>query len=362
MRYLLPLLPLLITACSALAPSKPQPYPDIHEDLAAHRYGEALAEIKALFADGIQDQALQRLRNEAIYQAFRFEQQTVAEATTYQEEGDWGGALRVLDEALASYPESQMLQNTRKRFRAQQEQQLASLDTDLMLARVGWLLKQKNILLRKRSLGRALDRSESNQLERIDVELARLHQPLIDQGTRALKRGRLGLAKRCLSLAEQIGTNSATRRLRAATDKLSRQREKREQARKQKAQALQREALEKASRERFLDHLERARTALAQNDLLAARQSVMAAAAIQAGHPDLQALAEAVQRRVSQRTEALITEGNSLYSRGDFREARDLWAEAVRLDPENTLARARLERAERVLNTLDRLRKEQSGQ
>lgn len=362
MRYLLPFFVLLLPACSLINVAPPQPYPEIREDISDHRYTEALTEIDALSRNGVRDKELQRLRNEAIYQAFRFEQQTLAEATTRQDEGDWRGALNVLDDALQRYPESKTLQDARKEFRTRQEQQLASLDADLMLARANWLLEQKNILVKKRSLGGTLSRSESGQLASIDQELGKLQPPLVLQGEKALKSGKLTLAKRCLSLAEQIEKDESTRRLHAAVNKANRQHASRAKARQRKAQEREREALARKSHAEFQAHLGSARESLAKGDLVSARHSVTAAAAIDEEHPELKVVSRELRTQITARTDRLINEGSSLYRRGEFQEAQKLWAEAVRLDPDNTLAKARLERAERVVDKLNRLRQEQARQ
>ncbi len=351
-------LTVLLNGCSTLGGSPRETFPEVRTLLNQHQYGKALQEIDRLAENGRQDGALQKLRHETIYQAFRFEQQTIAEATTRQEEGDWRGAMSALDEALGQYPESETLNNSRKEFLTKQEKQLATLNVDLMLARAGWLLKQKSILVKRRTLSGDND-TERKQLIAIEEELQRLHEPLIHQGRRALKSGKLSLAKRCIDLAHNIQSTKATKQLRGELNKKNRQRASQAQARKRKAQARKREAQARESQARFQTHLRDANVALAKGDLETARRSAVAATEIDPYHPELLTTKSEIQRQITQRTDLLISEGSSLYRRGEFHAAQKRWAEAVRLDPENTLARARLERAERVIDKLERLRQQQ---
>lgn len=56
--------------------------------------------------------------------------------------------------------------------------------------------------------------------------------------------------------------------------------------------------------------------------------------------------------------ERLDNQAQRLYRRGRVDEARSAWLELLELDPDNPSAKAAIERTERVLGNLERLREE----
>lgn len=346
-----PLLLIALIGCSAGRFHWPGTTGEVEQLLNEQRYGTALSRIQELSQKEPDNQELVKLRHEAIYQAFRYEQQMIAEAQARQDEGDWKGALDTIDEALLRHPDSTALQQTRTELKAEQERRLAELDTDLMLARGNWLLEEKGVLERRRTLAGA-SWTDGWKLTDIDDELARMQPALILQGERALKAGKLTLAESCFSLAQRIQSDPAARKGLNAIYRTRKKQQSASREREHKAQIRQ-------LRHQFETFLEEAREALARDDLLTARDALAAANAIDSGDPALAQLRANYQPRQEARVEQLITEGNSLYRRGLFHQARDLWREVVTLDPGNTLAQARLDRAERVIEKLERLRSQQ---
>ena len=350
-RFSFSLILFALAGCSAPGLYWPGSTSEIDQLLEQQRYGTALSRLQEMSRRDPGNTDLLKLRHEAIYQAFRYEQQVIAEARTRQDEGDWKGALEAIDAALVRYPESTPLLQARAELKAEQEHRLAELDTDLMLARGSWLLQQRGVLEKRRTLAGA-NWTDGWKLADIDQELARLHPALIAQGQRALKEGKVTIAERSFTLAQQIQPDPAASK---GLNALRLSREKQQSAsreRQHKAQVIQ-------VRRQFENYLTTARKALTNNDLVAARDALAAAQAIDSQDPALAKLDAEFQLNKQTRVEHLLNEGNSLYRRGLFRQARDLWQEVVILDPSNTLAQARLDRADRVIEKLERLRSQQ---
>lgn len=340
-----------LAGCSAPGLYWPGTTSEIDELLRQQRYGIALSRLQEMSQKDPDNSELVKRRHDAIYQAFRYEQQVIAEAGARHDEGDWQGALAAVDAALARYPESAPLQQARTEFKTGQERRLAELDTDLMLARGNWLLEQKGGLEQRRALAGA-SWTDGWRLTGIDDELARLRPALLEQGQRALQEGKLDRAGRCFTLAQQIAADEVAR---AGLDAIRQTREKQRTATRKR----QHTAEVRQVRRQYQAYLATAREALAKDDLIGARDALAEAREINSEDPVFAALAAEHRTRQEQRVEALLSEGSSLYRRGLFHEARDLWQEVVVLDPDNTLAQSRLDRANRVIEKLEHLRSQQ---
>lgn len=351
LRCICPLLLIALTGCSTLGVYWPGTNSEIDELLNQQRYGVALARLQELARREPNNEQWVKLRYETIYQAFRYEQQVIAEARARQDEGDWKGALDAMDEALSRFPESTPLQQARTELKVAQDKRLADLDVDLMLARGSWLLQQRGVLEKRRALAGA-NWTDGWKLNDINNELARLQPALIEQGQHALKAGKHPVAERCFNLAQRIEPSPEAGQgldaIRAARDKqqtATRKRQHTEQLRQ--------------VRHQYLVYLAATRKALKANDLITARDNLAAARAMDNTDPTFQKLDAKYQTRHRAQIEQWLNEGSSLYRRGRFREARDLWQKVVTLDPSNNLAQARLDRANRVIEKLERLRSQQ---
>lgn len=73
-------------------------------------------------------------------------------------------------------------------------------------------------------------------------------------------------------------------------------------------------------------------------------------------HAAAQRHLEALRRRLNPRVPALIESGKERYQQEDLQAAVDHWRRALLIDPENVQAREYRQRAERLLENLDRLR------
>ncbi len=63
---------------------------------------------------------------------------------------------------------------------------------------------------------------------------------------------------------------------------------------------------------------------------------------------------------LKQQAEILFSVGDQLYRDGQLEQAVAVWQSLLKLTPDNTSVKARIERAEHVLNKLQALRKEQA--
>lgn len=342
---------LLLAGCSTLTLNRAGGAGSVDALVAQQRYGLALARLEQLRAAHPKDPKLAKKHKQVLHQAYRFEQRTIRAAREQQKQGDWGGALKVLDTALTRFPESTVLQETRTALKAEQKKRLRELDVNLAIARAGWLLEQRHVLTERKDLaaGHWTDRWT---LDRIDAELKRLQPALVEHGLAELKRGNLDSADQALQRAAQIKRNAALDHALSALGKARRERARRSEQSAHRAQA-------ERIRRRQQALLTQARRQLDAHSLIAARRSLAAAHKLDADNPQLGTLETELADVVKARVAKLVADGNTLYRRGKFSEARSLWQQAVTLDPGNTLARARLERADRVIRKLDKLRQEQ---
>jgi tetratricopeptide (TPR) repeat protein len=79
------------------------------------------------------------------------------------------------------------------------------------------------------------------------------------------------------------------------------------------------------------------------------------------GHADARSHLERLRGSLATRVPALIAQGREHYQQEDLQAALDQWRRALLIDPQNVQAREYQQRAERLLENLDRLRSGPSG-
>ncbi len=74
------------------------------------------------------------------------------------------------------------------------------------------------------------------------------------------------------------------------------------------------------------------------------------------GNPEARRLHQQLNRTVSARVAPMLERSALLYREGKIEEAKKIWEEVLRLDPSHGQAQAGVERANRVLDNLRRLK------
>jgi tetratricopeptide (TPR) repeat protein len=346
-----PLLVLLLSACVNM-PLK-QNVAEVDLLVANQQYGRALDILARVDpkAPDYSEMAEQRRQIEAL--AASYEQAIRAQTRQYVEKGNWNAALDLYDDALARLPQSMVLRDGLAQLHQQQNQELERLDTERLLAHGNWL---KDTLPTYRQIAQVNPRSRaaSQQLERIQQQAVEMANQLTQLGNRALANDDMDTASQTLLLAHQLSDAPA---ISESVTKLQQRLEARnaEQQQQQSKRQQQAQAVERTRQREIIQHQSKYMAARSDNDYLAAREQLRHLRRLDPNNPEWKQEQENLDVTITARTEQLFKEGINAYGRGEYEKAAESWRATLDLDPDHKLAKDNLERAERVLDRIQKL-------
>lgn len=303
------------------------------------QYGRAL-DILEYVKPGDKDYAeLMRKKQQLKQLTSKLVATTVRTGQNYISQSEWYKAQIVYEQALEKYPQSKKLQAAQKRFLQLREKYLQKLELSLLLNKANWLIgnapaykKIKHALPNDYERYPALRNYNQEVVETGDKLMSSLQQALADKDYQ--------LARTCLRLAESIGSPKIDQQqLVSARKKLARVDRKRISQLNNQTRALIAELKQGYSH----DNLRRARQQL---DTLTKQKN---------------ANSETIQLQAELRTlfrkgiNQGIAGGRRQYSQGHIEQALQIWTALSNIDPGNQKLAEHIERAEHVLQKLQRL-------
>jgi tetratricopeptide (TPR) repeat protein len=287
-----------------------------------------------------------------------YERETVAQARKELARGNWAAALDRYDAALERLPKSTVLRDGLAELHQEQSTAVAREELDLLIARARWLrdtLSDVEAIARIAPRDRDAQRRLADHREQIDAAARRL----AGLGAAAFRAGDYRAAERALPLAVELSAAEEVKQPYAELKAWAGERQARKQAaRDQRLKETQ--AREAAAKRRFQTAMKAYRAAVDKGELRAALDLL---GKLDEMAPDDAALAEERTRlsgALQEETLRLYETGVSLYSRGEFEQAVEVWRRATRLNPDHRETRENLERAERVIEKLQQLRDKQA--
>ena len=102
-------------------------------------------------------------------------------------------------------------------------------------------------------------------------------------------------------------------------------------------------------------------SAFAKQDYHTARKQLAELKKVDRRYSKLPSMNRTLQNAIDDKVAQLFDAGVSAYSRGLFEQAAREWRNALKLEPNHQQAKENLERAEKVLKNLERLKEKQGG-
>ena len=275
-------------------------------------------------------------------------------------------ARDLLSASLSAYPKGEHLQLTKKRLINIQSTQISRLQAQQLLAKSEWLLKAKKI---QKSLLTIKPKAGSNQEELVvsTTELQETAAELYHLGLKALQKGDLDLADSCLTVSNRLYKRNFTTAAIARLNQLQQIERERQQVIENKQQAQKRvieiRVAKKKKKQLIFKQREfdvlyyKTRRLIEDNQLTAAQDSLIKLNQLLPGDPKLEELNNTFAIKLPTHIKALIKRGKQLYINGKIQKARDIWAKALKLDPDNRPVIENIFRADKVLLRLKELKK-----
>jgi len=316
----------------------------IDEWLAQHEYTKVLDTLKYIRPSHPKYQLLQKKRQLALDEAKRYEQQQISKANEFINKEQWHEAEVTLNSAMEKLPDSKALQTAYQDFIKQRAQVLKSLYYQLYINKAEWLVKNKDV---QQELTRTIpdDKKTKQAMADYEKETKHVYQQLIICGLEATNINDLELAEQCYMLANELqpGTD-----LQQTLDEIQNELSK-TQKRKPSVLSAQGRTL-----------LEQSKQAMSKGDLKLALNTFNKISTSDKNHALVKAYGQEMKHRIHDNVAQGIELGRKLYSQGEVEQALAVWNKLRELDPGNEYLLSHIERAEHVLEKINKLRKQQT--
>ncbi len=322
----------------------------INDWIADEQFGRALTSLEHIPANTQNFSAYVSKRKEVKLLSRKYEQHVLNQI---ENQKDSASKISLLDRALEKYPRSAVLQERHRILLEKHLRRIRKLDAEALLVRAKQLYNK--LPLHEQDVRESvINLSAQFRLQNMRGEIADMHNRLIAMAGLLLDDDELRLANRCLSQARQFPADQIS------TDKLKALQAKTNNRLKYIAtNKIKRLTRKKRIRRKELQN--NIRKAITNNKLITAGKLLDDLGKLMPDDPDYLKLKSQHRERVSIIVKKKVTQGNSLYRQEKIYQAKEVWEEALRLDPNNTTLQTSILRAEHVLDKLKNLRQRQNS-
>ena len=275
-------------------------------------------------------------------------QDIISAVNQLQAKGRYGQAIDLLETAITTEGKAKAYTKSLQEIRLRQTIQEQELHDQLLISKTS-ALKNQVPILEKLTRSSPDNPEYSRQLEETQQELLLLRKSLSECGWRHFRKNN-ALAKECLTIALSLEQDEQDLRLMGYM--LKEQKQNRE-----KTETTERTQREIAWKHRNRQHMEEANRLYESGQLTEARRVLKTILQEDPKNASAKALLKNVESRLKSYLENLLSAGDRLYREGEIEGAKATWRAAQTLDPQDKRAREKIERAQRVLDNLENLRK-----
>ncbi|MCU7845057.1 MAG: hypothetical protein KZQ93_14605 [Candidatus Thiodiazotropha sp. (ex Monitilora ramsayi)] len=273
---------------------------------------------------------------------------TITAVKQLEAKGRYGQAISLLESAISQDGKAEPYTTALREIRLQQTALEQELLDQLLISQTS-ALKNQVPILEQLIRSNQEDPEYSRMLEQTQLQLQQLRENLSECGWRHFKKNN-ALAKDCLTLSLSLEEDEQDERL--MTYLLDEQIQD-----KKKTENMERAQREMAWKHRNRKRLEQAERYSESGQLTEARRILKLILKEDAKNKSAKSLLAKVETRLKNYMENLLTAGDRLYREGEIEGAKATWRAALSLDPSDKRAREKIERAQRVLDNLENLRK-----
>jgi predicted Zn-dependent protease len=262
--------------------------------------------------------------------------------------GRYGEAIRLLDRASGNRNLSTAYSKELESFRNQQKTLEEELNDQLLISNTSALKNQLPILT-KLSQASPDKHHYARLLQETRETLQSMQKALSECAWRHFKRNN-ALSKDCLTLALSLKQDKADQDLMEHLLK--------EQIQYKKAVAKKEQAnREQKSKKRVDKNLTEAQKLIESGQLKDAKRALKLVLKESPKNETAKKLLADINKTLKKYIENLLLAGDRLYRDGEIESAKATWRAALTLDPMDVRAREKIQRAQRVLDNLENLRK-----
>lgn len=338
------LLQLLLGGCAYLTSFSSDLPSKIDSLIKQQKYGEALDILDYVKPTDKNHTTLMQQKKHVEKLAAQLESNTIKTGQQYIKQNEWYKAQLTYEQALNKLPQSKKLQAAEKQFLATRKEYLEKLELAMTLNNANWLILNAPVQKEmERVLPHEYERYPAlrNYQQQVDETAKKLNSCL----SISLEEKNYELTRTCLDLARRIGSPEIDKtQLAKAQKKLASV----EKSYVRKRNKTTRNLIAELKQGYSHDNLGRARQQL---DLLKQQQTT---------NPETLKLQNDLEILFRKGIDQGIAGGRRQYSQGHVKEAMQIWTALQQIDPGNQKLEEHIDRAERVLEKLNRLSEDNS--
>lgn len=328
--------------------------------IAEQKYQQALDAMRLVEQDHPDYRRIRAKERAVMSLVQAFEQGIILQARKQAEREQWHAAYRTYQRGLERLPDSIPIREAQQRFVERRDARMDALRAQTTLN------EGRGLLRNLRLYADILDTAPNDRRARFDQRDAqrRARQTASDLrafAERAVGHGHYSRAGEYLALARELAASDPHLQEDIEAVAQTRAEGLRELEQQQARARAQRMAREAEQREARMDRLLRQyRRAVAADDLIAAKETLVEAAQLRPEDEEIGKLQTSLETSIRLRVKHGTEHGRQLYSQGKVQEALSIWSGLLELAPEDAALQAHIERAERVLSKLERLSQQPS--
>jgi hypothetical protein len=268
-----------------------------------------------------------------------------------------------LEQALNLYPQAPGLLAIQKHLHSTQSEEIGRLQAQQLLSKAEWLLESKKV---QQSLQSIKPDSASTfkdpKSDFVDTALELYHI-----GIKAMQNNDYELADSCLTMSNRLYTRPLTQSALARLSNLQQQQHTQQIKRKATLQYQQQDkqhqvqsTLKTKQQREFNSLYLQTEQLIKEDELATAKDNILRLKQLQPKHENIAVIENAYLNKLPEYLNNLTTTANQLYIDGKIQQAKELWQQALKVDPGNEKIKESLEHADRVLQRLDELKQQNS--
>lgn len=353
-----------LSACSLVRPGKEslpvsshQRQQQIDSMIENGQYGSARDALVAIDAADPEYARYARQRRELEERIHQFEERTLQQSIVLINDNQWGEALATLDSALVKLPKSTALKDRLAGIHAMQKSRISELELQIAVVRAR-ALSDSLPLHRKISEISPRDPATREALNRLQQESHELAARLGQEGQSSVRLGKTAEGSEMLRLAAKLTDDASARNQYLAHLNAIERREEENQSKARKSRKSKKRKKKKQIA-RFNKSLAQFDQLVAKKQFVQARDLIERLAKINPGSEAVRNRKQILEPEILKVVEQSYQQGVNYYSAEKYQMALNSWKHTLELDPGHKKAREYSERAEKILQNLDRLREKQ---
>jgi hypothetical protein len=339
---LLVLLGFILPGCTLLDYQDPQLGNKIDTLLQQNEYQVALNKLSHVNTDHPDYRGLMKKKQQVLRAAEKFENEIYNKAQQQISNDLWHDANQTYQYGIEKYGESKKLNSAYRDFLSERQSYQDELRFQLLINQAESLIKNKNI---EHELYRVTpdNRDVKQELDHHEKAARQAHTRLLICGEVSEKNRDYITAEKCYTLANQIKKEDSTSKKIAQVQNKIEVKQRNEKYRlTEKGQVL----------------LSKAKQALESNNLKQALNLYKRIPAKDKNSKRAIKFKAALDKQVNQSVTQGIEVGRKLYSQGEIEQAIAVWNDLLELDPGNKNLSGHINRAQRVLEKLKQIEKD----